>query len=95
MAKSLKTRNNFEIEKGIKLKKIYDEHIFNFFERNKNLKKLDCYYSDAINNSHKYVDNIIEFLGLNVDNQKRKKAIDTILTKKELENLITQVFVDI
>lgn len=87
IAISLKKRDNFNIEHAKKLKEIYDKRIEEFFRNNIVLNRLNLYYNAALYNPAKYIDKIIRFLELEISKDHRNRAINLILSKKELNKL--------
>lgn len=87
VARSLAQRENWKIQKGIRLKKIYDERINSFFKKYNKLQKLDINYENITSNSEEAIDNIIRFLGIEVSPEKHQETLEMILTPKDIQKL--------
>jgi hypothetical protein len=87
VARSLAQRENWKIQRGIRLKKAYDERINSFFEKCNRLNRFDINYENIISNSEEAIDDIIGFLGIEVDNDKYEKTLKMILTPKDIQKL--------
>lgn len=91
IAYSLQRRNKMEIEKGIKLSKIYYQRIDRFFHTHPNLKKLQLNYEEVIKKPKDALKNIIDFLNLTPNEIQYQKALNFILFPQEKERLIKKM----
>ncbi len=78
VTQSFYRRYKMEYEKVIKLKKIYDERIENFFKKYPKFKRFDVYYEKIISNPKEFVDNILNFLDISIKRKEYNKAIKFI-----------------
>jgi len=79
VAKSLNKRNGMSIKAGLELKKIYDNRINTFFEKKPELSRLNVFYKNVTNNSKKRVNQIINFLNIEVNQNQYREACNFIL----------------
>ncbi len=93
IVKSLKRRDDMEhkenlgINEAKKLIEVYKRRIEAFFTKYSDLPKLDLIYDSVINEPQKWVKEIIEFLELESTEEQRRRAINFIKPKKEIEEI--------
>jgi hypothetical protein len=91
VAKSLKKRDDISIEEGKVLKSIYDNRIQNFLVNIDNDKQLIIKYEKVLKDSRNEIENIIEFLNLDINENQIQDAIKVVLPKNELKKLSKKV----
>ncbi len=82
VAYSLQKRDNLDILEGLNLCLLYDNRITNFVQKNRNLKYLFLSYGKLINNPEDSIQEIINFLNINVDIKLYNQAINFINPSK-------------
>ncbi len=86
---SLDRRKNqsISVQSGIKLTKVYEERINNFFKKFPELKRLDLKYDSVVANPSKTINEIIQFLGIKVNKNQYGEALEIVLTPKEIQQI--------
>ncbi|MTI58509.1 MAG: hypothetical protein FH762_00690 [Firmicutes bacterium] len=87
VAKSLFKRNKIENARAKILKGEYDSRIKEFFEKYPYLPRLDLQYEKVISQPVKWVNEIINFLDIQVEDEKKNQAIRFILPNKNMHEL--------
>ncbi len=90
IAYSLNERNGMDLERSLKISRIYYSEIKRFFQENKNLKKIDLFYEDIIKNPKQGIEKIVEFLDIKTNEEQIKKATNFVLSpdrKKRLKRI--------
>lgn len=91
VANSLYKREKMDIDYGIKLKDLYDKRINMFFNKYRGLKRYNVKFQDIKNNPSRYIEEIINFLDMNVTNEDYVKGINFVLPSKEVKNISKKV----
>ena len=87
VAASLRKRNGYDLEVGQKLKEEYDGRIEGFFRDHPGLKRLDLEYDAALADPEAFVQEIVDFLEMRVDEKRRRAAVALISSKEELRGM--------
>lgn len=93
VAYSLQKRDGTNINEGIELAALYNQRILDFFKRHKQLKKLYLSYEEIVNNPEKELDKIIDYLEINPDKLKYKKALKFILPKRKIKLRVKKYYI--
>lgn len=93
IAQSLQKRDNFKIEKGLKLAEIYNERINDFFRKYDGLKKLDLYYEDFISQPTKNIKKIINFLSLEISQDQIEILNNFIIPKNKIRKISKRMLI--
>lgn len=91
IAKSLRRRDNMEIEEGIRLAKIYEERINDFFKANPKLRMLDIAYEEMLAVPEKQLKRTIDFLEIRVSQEQYQEALKFVLPKEKIDQLSKKV----
>jgi hypothetical protein len=93
IAKSLKKRNYFEINKGLDLTNIYTNRIEDFFKENNNLKKINLFYEEFLNNPEQNIRKIVNFLSLDISKEKFNSLTEFIVSKEKIRKISKKVLI--
>jgi hypothetical protein len=87
VAASLKKRNNISLEKGKKLKGIYDARIDDFLNKIDDSKKIIFDYDKVLKNPKVEIKRLIKVLDLNVSEKEYDEALNIVLPRDKLKEL--------
>lgn len=75
------------LSEGIKLWKVFNQRIDQFLTQYPDIAVLEVRYEALIKHPEKWIDALIDFLGLHVTKQQRKEAVRYVLPKREILKL--------
>jgi hypothetical protein len=87
VAKSLKKRNGFSLERGIGLDSLYKIGINTFLSKTPSVKVKELRYKNIITNPEETVEEIIKFLEISPSKEQIRKASEMILSRAKVKEL--------
>ncbi|MFX0186842.1 MAG: sulfotransferase family protein [Candidatus Hodarchaeota archaeon] len=91
VAESLYRKYKMDFEKSLKIKKIYDLRIENFFSKFPELKRIDLYYNKIIENPMESLKKIGDFLNIEITDKQYKESLKFILPNKKIRKISRRI----